>query len=334
MVSGIKNTFTHSSTIQPAQSDKKPTDLKKNVQESRYSITSSTAAKIAGALGLAALAAATAYAYQGQGAEEIKDSLKDHCAGQAPTSSSCQLEADFKNTLTEGEQLLYWNLNLIGFTNNSSPDTCELQKYFHFDPQDQKESLLYLFSYHTLSPDVLNKLGHEYDVKAKEVSSLEDICCELNKAAHKPPKAVILHLDNQPDAMFFKGDGNFTTTDPLSCFSKVDSMGRILLIGPSRGSLSAGGQNTVNGTLHDNMAQVIADRSGRTVVAAVDQIAKEFIEWDENDASEGHPTPTVKPLFPFHPGGQYIQCVKQEQLEFDSVKVHENAFKEFHPHKK
>lgn len=266
-----------------------------------------------------------------------------------PASSSECLDPDlFRNRLTEREESIRSNFNFFGLWDSNEQERgyayshdfslfefrdedghfsyerlgpnsehlgpCGEQEYFRFRQDDPKGKHLYLFAndLSALTPAHLSLFGREYDVKIKQAVSLGQICQETQKAA-KIGKLELLHISihGSPSSMSIP-DAEVTTSDDFSCLSKVDPEGWILLW-----SCSTGGTNIVNGTEQDNMAQTIANQSGRRVIAPVDNFSDSFTEWK-----------SIRPVALFHPAGKYCDTFR---ILSNVPEWKRNAFKVFFP---
>lgn len=144
------------------------------------------------------------------------------------------------------------------------------QEWLRFRADDPREKLLFLSADSdwngALDPDALyplmSSLNTKFDIKFKVIASHAHVCEQIRAAkklahvfinAHGNPNLLVLNDD--PEELIVR------TSEFYNCFNDVDPRGKIFLLSCSTGKAQ-------NGNCCDNIAQDMATRSRRTVIAA------------------------------------------------------------------
>lgn len=116
--------------------------------------------------------------------------------------------------------------------------------------------------------DFLEPIFTGFDSKYKEVQSFQDICREIKDASRTGKLAnVIIQAHGNPNSMkISETNWILGSQDFASCFSDLEPSGKIILISCNVGSPQ-------NGDFLNNLAQTIADKAKRTVIAAKSFVA-------------------------------------------------------------
>ncbi len=145
----------------------------------------------------------------------------------------------------------------------------EHQEYLRLNRDDLRPKVLYLSAKEdyngALDPkaDLLSPISKQFDLKFKKVKSFEEICREVKDASKVGKLAnVVINAHGEPNSMGLSGINEIVRKHEFgSCFSDLTPSGKIIL-----NSCYAGAPQL--GDTHDNIAQTIADKAKRTVIAA------------------------------------------------------------------
>lgn len=153
------------------------------------------------------------------------------------------------------------------------PEWENVQEFFRFRKDDPRDKFLYLMpedqAEYGLNPTdnarLLTQLSSKYDVKYQPINSFDKICEAVNEGA-KAGKLTHLLIGGKgtPDEIVLSNqlNGRISKENNFSnCFSKLEPYAKIILLGSSTGYQKADSRN-------DNIAQIIADRSKRIVIAS------------------------------------------------------------------
>lgn len=154
------------------------------------------------------------------------------------------------------------------------PEWTNVQEFLRLRKDDFREKFLYLAAEHdhngALNPSlvagILTKLSENFDLKYKVVKTYDEVCNTIEEAAkigkvtnviisgHGSPSGI--ELGNQLHGRISRKN-EFTT-----CFSKLEPYAKIILFSCSTGALPPQEIKKL-----DNIAQTIADKSKRVVIA-------------------------------------------------------------------
>lgn len=145
-------------------------------------------------------------------------------------------------------------------------------EYLQICSDDPRKKLLFFVAEHDkndaiepkFTPATLGLFADRFDLQYKVVKSSSEICQSIDQAAKAGSIAnvIILSHGTATDGMLLSKDANgkeIRLDKPKYCFSKIEKEGTIVLMGGSLGQ---------NGDDKNNIAQKIANKAQRTVLAA------------------------------------------------------------------
>lgn len=203
------------------------------------------------------------------------------------------------------------------FGSPENPDECLLHRQ-----ENLKGKFLFLSAEEdhngALDPErmlkLLKEINTKYDLKYKVVSSLDEVCREVKKAAEIGKLVnVLINAHSDSSGMCLSNcksrDGWLHKfKDYSKCFEGLDPLGKITLFGSKTGASS-------EGKTENNIAKKIATDSKKEVIAAIDMISSNGMEMADSSDFELYQmkdTKEYKVFKQFNP--EFEQCTAPQKL--------------------